>query len=155
MLTSRRDLQGLILKFFWKASKATTEPHFNAIMKEIQQLSNAAHEYLLEKDPKTWKKPIITMYVMDKMHRMQLKGSTWPKYEICPVLRQKINNLKMQQRYWQVLPCRLMQFETRNLGEAYAVNLEKKTCTCRLWERNDYGCVHSLATISYVNGTIE
>ncbi|KAI3511151.1 hypothetical protein L1887_18295 [Cichorium endivia] len=143
---------------FWKASKATTEPHFNAIMKEIQQLSNAAHEFLLEKNPKTWsraffkfgsmcdavengfsetfnsvitearRKPIITMleeirmYVMDRMHRMQLKGSNWPDYEICPVLRQKINNLKVQQR---------------------------------LWEINGYACVHSLATISFVNGTIE
>lgn len=41
------------------------------------------------------------------------------------------------------------------MGEAYAVDLEKKTCTCRLWELNGYGCVHSVASISYLNGTIE
>ncbi|CAH1414796.1 unnamed protein product [Lactuca virosa] len=58
-------------------------------------------------------------------------------------------------RYWQVLPSGLNTFETRNLGESYGVDLEKKTCTCRIWQMNGYGCVHSVATISYVNRDIE
>ncbi|CAH1415673.1 unnamed protein product [Lactuca virosa] len=35
--------------------------------------------------------------------------------------------------------------------ESYAVDLEKKTCTCRVWQLNGYGCVHSVATISFLN----
>jgi len=54
-------------------------------------------------------------------------------------------------RYWHVLPSGLNQFETRNMGEAYAVDLDKKTCSCRLWQLNGYGCVHSVATISFLN----
>ncbi|CAH1453343.1 unnamed protein product [Lactuca virosa] len=66
-----------------------------------------------------------------------------------------INELKIQQRYWQVLPSGLNTFETRNLGEFYGVDLEKKTCTCRIWKLNGYGCVHSVAAISYVNRDVE
>jgi len=43
-------------KLFWKASKSTTEAHFNAAMKEIQMLSPAAHNHVMERDPKTWSK---------------------------------------------------------------------------------------------------
>jgi len=39
-------------KLFWKASKSTTEAHFNAAMKEIQMLSPAAHNHVMERDPK-------------------------------------------------------------------------------------------------------
>ncbi|CAH1430921.1 unnamed protein product [Lactuca virosa] len=58
-------------------------------------------------------------------------------------------------RYRQVLPSGLNTFETRNLGESYGVDLEKKTCTCRIWQLNGYGCVHSVATICYVNRDVE
>ena len=54
-----------------------------------------------------------------------------------------------------MLPSGLNTFETRNLGESYGVDLEKKTCTCRIWQMNGYGCVHSVAAISYVNRDVE
>nr|KAJ0199436.1 hypothetical protein LSAT_V11C600338640 [Lactuca sativa] len=39
---------------FWRASKATTEHSFKVVMKEIETLNPEAHQYLMEKDPKTW-----------------------------------------------------------------------------------------------------
>ncbi|CAI9290866.1 unnamed protein product [Lactuca saligna] len=39
---------------FWRASKATTEHVFKFMMKEIETLNLDAHQYLMEKDPKTW-----------------------------------------------------------------------------------------------------
>ncbi|CAI9285045.1 unnamed protein product [Lactuca saligna] len=39
---------------FWRASKATTEHAFKVVMKEIETLNPEAHQYLMEKDPKTW-----------------------------------------------------------------------------------------------------
>lgn len=104
-------------------------------MKEIELLNPAAHEHLMERDPKTWsraffrfdsmcdavengvsesfnsvivearKKPIITMleeirtYVMERMHKLQMKGCNWPDYQVCPAIRHKINELKIHQRY--------------------------------------------------------
>jgi len=88
-------------KLFWRASKATTEHHFNAAMNEIKLLSPAAHQHLMDRDPKTWsraffqvdracdavengnsesfnatilearKKPIITMFEEIRVYVMQ------------------------------------------------------------------------------------
>ena len=41
-------------RMFWKACKASTEPLFNAAMKEIQVLNPAAYDYLMETNPKSW-----------------------------------------------------------------------------------------------------
>ncbi|KAI3502228.1 hypothetical protein L1887_30260 [Cichorium endivia] len=130
------------------ASKATTKPQFKAVMKEIDHLSPGAYEHLMERDPKTWSR---AFFRLDSMCDAVENGIC----ESFNTIRHKINVLKMQQRYWQVLPSGLLQFETRKLGESYAVDLEKKTCTCRLWQLNKYSCVHSIATITYINGTIE
>ncbi|XP_023755031.2 uncharacterized protein LOC111903502 [Lactuca sativa] len=148
-------------KLFWKACKASTEPLFNSAMKDIQLISPAAYVHLIGRNPKSWKKPIITMledirlYVMQRMCSLRQKGSGWGHLDVCPNIRLALNELKIQQRYWQVLPSGLNTFETRNLGESYGVDLEKKTCSCRIWQMNGYGCVHSVAAISYVNRDVE
>ncbi|XP_023772515.1 uncharacterized protein LOC111921176 [Lactuca sativa] len=59
----------------------------------------------------------------------------------------------MKQRYWQVISCGVMEFETRNLDQSYVVDVQKRECTCRLWKLNEYGCVHSVATLSLLNTT--
>ncbi|CAH1436434.1 unnamed protein product [Lactuca virosa] len=82
---------------------------------------------------------------------LSMKGSSSPDFEPCPSITSLLNQLKKDQRYWQVLPTGLNQFETRNLAESYVVDLDKKTCSCRVWQLNGYGCVHSVATISYLN----
>ncbi|CAI9281057.1 unnamed protein product [Lactuca saligna] len=175
---------------FWRASKATTEHAFKVVMKESETLNPEAHQYLMEKDPKTWsraffqtgrccdaiengfsesfnavivdarKKPIITMleeirlYMMDRIYNMKLKGQQWGNH-ICPEIRDKVNLLKKAQRHYQVLPSGLNQFEVRGAIDAYEVDLERKTCSCRLWQLNGYGCAHSVARISFLNRDVE
>ncbi|CAI9265896.1 unnamed protein product [Lactuca saligna] len=175
---------------FWRASKATTEHAFKVVMKEIETLNPEAHQYLMEKDPKTWsraffqtgrccdvvengfsesfnavivdarKKPIITMleeirlYMMDRIYNMKLKGQQCGNH-ICPEIRDKVNLLKKAQRHYQVLPSGLNQFEVRGAIDAYEVDLERKTCSCRLWQLNGYGCAHSVASISFLNRDVE
>ncbi|CAI9303910.1 unnamed protein product [Lactuca saligna] len=175
---------------FWRASKATTEHAFKVLMKEIETLNPEAHQYLMEKDPKTWsraffqigrccdavengfsesfnavivdarKKPIITMleeirlYMMDRIYNMKLKGQQWGNH-ICPEIRDKVNLLKKAQRHYQVLPSGLNQFEVRGAIDAYEVDLERKTCSCRLWQLNGYGCTHYVASISFLNRDVE
>lgn len=39
------------------------------------------------------------------------------------------------------------------MDEAFTVDVEKKECSCRLWQLNGYGCVHSVATLAYLNLT--
>nr|KAJ0211779.1 hypothetical protein LSAT_V11C400183140 [Lactuca sativa] len=175
---------------FWRASKATTEHAFKVVMKEIETLNPDAHQYLMDKDPKTWsraffqtgrccdvvengfsesfnaiivdarKKPMITMleeirlYMMDRIYNMKLKGQQWGNH-IFPEIRDKVNLLKKAQRHYQVLPSGLNQFEVRGAIDAYEVDLERKTCSCRLWQLNGYGCAHSVASISFLNRDVE
>ncbi|CAI9265507.1 unnamed protein product [Lactuca saligna] len=102
---------------FWRVSKATTEHAFKVVMKEIETLNLDAHQYLMEKDPKTWSRSffqtgrcqeeaIITMseeirfYMMDRIYNMKLKGQQWGNH-ICPEIRDKVNLLKKAQSHYQ------------------------------------------------------
>ncbi|CAH1420674.1 unnamed protein product [Lactuca virosa] len=96
----------------------------------------------------------IRLYVMERQFNLTIKGCSWPDYKPCPVIIILLNQLKRAQRYRQVLPTGLNQFETRNLAESYVVDIDKKTCSCRVWQLNGYGCVHSVATISYLNSDV-
>nr|KAJ0225689.1 hypothetical protein LSAT_V11C100036340 [Lactuca sativa] len=60
-----------------------------------------------------------------------------------------------QNRHYHVLPSGLNQFEVRGATDAYEVDLERKTCSCRLWQLNGYGCAHSIASVSYLNRDVE
>ncbi|KAL7608103.1 hypothetical protein Lser_V15G11245 [Lactuca serriola] len=106
------------------------------------------------------KKPIITMleeirlYMMDIVYTMKLKGQQWGNH-ICLEIRDKVNLLKKAQRHYQVLPTGLNQFEVRGAIDAYEVDLERKTCSCRLWQLNGYGCAHYVASISFLNRDVE
>ena len=103
-------------------------------------------------------KPIITMfeelriYMMEKLFKSKLKK--WSG-DVSPAIRQKLNELKDQQRHWEVLASGMNQFEVRSGSEGFFVDLEKKTCSCRLWELNGYGCVHSVAALCFLNRDVE
>nr|KAJ0207050.1 hypothetical protein LSAT_V11C500241920 [Lactuca sativa] len=163
---------------------------FSLMSDQHKTLNPDAHQYLMEKDPKTLsraffqtgrccdavengfsesfnvvivdarKKPIITMlkemrlYMMDRIYNMKLKGQQWGNH-ICPEIRDKVNLLKKAQRHYQVLPSGLNQFEVRGEIDTYEVHLESKTCSCRLWQLNGYGCAHSIASISFLNRDVE
>ena len=69
--------------------------------------------------------------MMDILYNMKLKGHQW-RNQICPKIRDKVNLLKKIQRRYQILPSGLNQFEVRGATYAYEVDLERKTCSCRL-----------------------
>ncbi|KAL7615668.1 uncharacterized protein LOC111917421 [Lactuca sativa] len=175
---------------FWKACKATIKVDFKVAMKELEVLDPSAHQYLIDKDPKTWsrayfkpgrccddvengmsvsfnvvifdarKNPIITMleelrmYMMDRVFKKKYKGQGWGN-QIFPAIRELVNEIKKSQRHYHVLPSGLNQFEVRGTTDAYEVDHEESTCSCRLWQLNGMGCVHCIATISYMNRDVE
>ncbi|CAI9303710.1 unnamed protein product [Lactuca saligna] len=94
----------------------------------------------------------LRMYMMNKLFTAKLNGwSSDVSYEI----RLKLNELKLNQMFWEVLPSGLNQFETRSRSEAYDVDLDMRTCSCRMLQLNGYGCVHSVSAISYLNKDVE
>ncbi|CAI9286313.1 unnamed protein product [Lactuca saligna] len=104
------------------------------------------------------KKPIITMleelrmYMMNKLFTTKVNG--WSS-DVSPEIRLRLNELRINQRFWEVLSSGLNQFETRSGSEAYDVDLDNRTCSCTMWQVNGYGCVHSMAAISYLNKDVE
>ncbi|XP_023768992.1 uncharacterized protein LOC111917549 [Lactuca sativa] len=105
-------------------------------------------------------KPIITMleelrlYMMERLYNIKVRGQQWGN-QICPEIRERINELKKHMRHFEVLASGLNQFQVRGTTEAFEVDLDRRTCSCRLWKLNGYGCVHSTTCISYLNRDVE
>nr|KAJ0196437.1 hypothetical protein LSAT_V11C700373310 [Lactuca sativa] len=149
---------------FWRASKDITENAFKVVMKEIETLTQMPINISLKKIQKmnglsesfndvivdARKKPIITifeelrLYMMDRLYNMRLKGQKWGNH-ICPEISDKVNFLKKVERHYHV----------RGVIDAYQVDLERKTCSYRLWKLNGYVSTHSIASISYLKRDVE
>lgn len=101
-------------------------------------------------------KPIITMLeairviMMERMHKMRRNCDSWVD-DICPSYRKKLEHNKLQQRYWNVVPGGGSQFEVRKGHDAFVVDEEKRTCTCRMWELSGLPCEHSVAAIYFLH----
>lgn len=54
-------------------------------------------------------------------------------------------------RYWYVSHSQDEVFETRLGIDSYKVDLEARSCTCRLWDLTGIPCVHANATINYIH----
>nr|GEZ40480.1 60S ribosomal protein L34 [Tanacetum cinerariifolium] len=65
-------------------------------------------------------------------------------------IRKKIERLKHSQRYWAVYPCGDNVFEVRKGDDAYGVNIDNRTCACKLWDLSGVPCVHSVAAFSFL-----
>ncbi|XP_023761650.2 uncharacterized protein LOC111910090 [Lactuca sativa] len=106
------------------------------------------------------KNPTITMleelrmYMMERVFNKKCKGLGRGN-QICPTIREIANEIKKGLRHYQVLPSGLNQFEVRGTTDAYELDLEERTCSCRLWQLNGIGCVHSIAAISFMNRDVE
>ncbi|CAI9269971.1 unnamed protein product [Lactuca saligna] len=73
----------------------------------------------------------IGIYVMERLYRQKIKGSSWGDLNICPAIRLKLSKIKQLQRFWRIVPSGYQQFEVRLLDDAYVVDLHKRTCGCR------------------------
>ncbi|CAI9264970.1 unnamed protein product [Lactuca saligna] len=96
----------------------------------------------------------LRMYMMERVFIMKAKGQGWGN-QICPAIRELVNEIKKSQRHYQVLPSGLNQFEVKGTRDAYEVHLERRTCSCSLWQLNGMGCVHFIAAMSYMNRDVE
>ncbi|CAI9278905.1 unnamed protein product [Lactuca saligna] len=65
------------------------------------------------------------------------KGQYWD-VNICPSIRLKLNKLKEQQRFWQVVAYGYMQFDVRLGSDGYVIDLNTGQCGCRAWQLTGY-----------------
>nr|KAJ0202230.1 hypothetical protein LSAT_V11C600305300 [Lactuca sativa] len=60
-----------------------------------------------------------------------------------------MNKFGMDLRNWNVNPGGPYIFEARNGFEGYVVNLQRKVCSCRLWDISGIPCVHAQFAILF------
>nr|KAJ0213175.1 hypothetical protein LSAT_V11C400215600 [Lactuca sativa] len=127
---------------FWKASKETTKVDFKVSMKELEVLDPSAHQYLMDKDPKTWSRAyfqpgrccdVVENGMSESLNvvieeanyhhargvedvydgecvQEEMQGSRMGQ-QICPTIRELVNEIKKSLRHYLVLPSGLNQFE--------------------------------------------
>nr|XP_043615790.1 uncharacterized protein LOC122587689 [Erigeron canadensis] len=101
-------------------------------------------------------KPIITMFetirsiimeMQDVMRRLCLRWKT----DISPSIQNRIEWAKDQQRFWKPFHAGGSHWEVRQLYEAFKVNVDEKTCSCRMWGLSGIPCPHACAVIFKIN----
>ncbi|GJW37893.1 pentatricopeptide repeat-containing protein, partial [Tanacetum coccineum] len=172
----RKQYSGVEFRcLFWAASKATYPGLFNKIMDKIKRANINAYEYLVKKDPKSWSrayfqiginyeavkngfsecfnsvilrvrnKPLITMLeairviVLERMNTMRRLYDTWTE-DICPNIQNRLE---------------LTKDLHRNGSEAFGVDEQRITCTCRLIQLSGLPCPYAIAVIFKLNRRAE
>ncbi|CAH1415624.1 unnamed protein product [Lactuca virosa] len=67
--------------------------------------------------------------------------------DVCPSAIKKMEEFGEDLKFWRVHPSGQNEFEVRNGLESYGVNIEKRSCACRLWDVSGIPCVHAQASI--------
>ncbi|CAI9296245.1 unnamed protein product [Lactuca saligna] len=136
---------------FWKAAKSTVEGEFKNHMDEIRQISPGAYEHLMVREPNTWCMAFFSIGlaceavengIAECFNAVILDARKKPLLTMLEEIR-----LYMMDRFWRVHPSGKNEFEVRNGLESYGVNIEKRSCACRLWDVSGIPCVHAQASI--------
>ncbi|GJW41070.1 pentatricopeptide repeat-containing protein [Tanacetum coccineum] len=121
---------------FWAASKASYLGLFNKIMDKIKRANPNAYQYLLNKDPMTWSRAyfhIGTNFEAVENGFSECFNDVLTD-DICPNIQKRLELIKDQQRFWHVIPVGGNMFEVRNGSQAYSIDEQHRTCSCRMWQ---------------------
>lgn len=58
-------------------------------------------------------------------------------------------------RLWCVFHSQGHVFETRRGCDNYMVDLEGRSCSCKLWDLSGISCVHEIVAINYIKQTTD
>ncbi|KAG8385590.1 hypothetical protein BUALT_Bualt03G0061000 [Buddleja alternifolia] len=84
------------------------------------------------------------------MSRIQMKKEWMLKYAgvVCPNILKKVNKQSEVARNCTARFCGGQEFEVDHLLDKYVVDLDRKTCTCGMYQLNGYPCCHAYAAIA-------
>ncbi|KAK4382855.1 hypothetical protein Sango_2831200 [Sesamum angolense] len=129
-----------------------TRSHFMTACKcdvLVNNLCESFNNYIIDARDK----PIISMFEWIRtrlMTRIQQKREGMMRYtgEICPNVLRKINNQQKLARNCFSRWCGRNEFEVDHFLDKYIVGLDKKTCTCGMFQLCGYPCCHAHAAIA-------
>ncbi|KAG8371286.1 hypothetical protein BUALT_Bualt13G0071700 [Buddleja alternifolia] len=122
----------------------------------VNNLCQSFNNYIL----KARDKPIISMIEWIRtrlMSRIQMKKEGMFKYVgvVCPNILKKINKQSEVARNCTTRFRGGMEFEVDHLLDKYVVDLDRKTCTCGMYQLNRYPCCYAYATIANKRNDVE
>ena len=97
-------------------------------------------------------KAIITMLEeirTNQLERIQIRGQ-WIKsydYPVPPVIKETLDKASSKSSSWRSLWNGEHSYQVSGPPGQFVVNLQDKTCTCRLWQLRGIPCVHAAACI--------
>ncbi|XP_071905621.1 uncharacterized protein [Coffea arabica] len=130
--------RGLALKDrLWRCARASYVNQFKREMELLRQQSELAHQWLADKDPKTWSRShfrvgldcdILVNNMCESFNAVLLKARSLPIIGM------------LQTIYLYQVSC--------PFGEQFVVDMAGKTCSCRKWQLRGIPCGHAVACIN-------
>nr|KAJ0215206.1 hypothetical protein LSAT_V11C300137640 [Lactuca sativa] len=126
-------------KLFWDASMSCVELH-------------GKHQEV---------EPIYIWVLAIRITKNMENKVVWEKYEVCILLNIFVSFFIILTDYTNLsrLGCVFHSqghaFETRRGCDNYMVDLEGRSCSCKLWDLSGISCVHEIVAINYINQTTD
>ncbi|GJZ55921.1 hypothetical protein Tco_0611114 [Tanacetum coccineum] len=73
----------------------------------------------------------MRVIVMERLNTMRQKLEKWTG-DICPNIQKRLELNNDKHRFWHVILAEGNLFEVRNRSEAFRVDKQQRTCTCRM-----------------------
>ena len=92
----------------------------------------------------------IRLKVMGRVEKNMKEVMKNPEDLLCPRIRKKLEENKRQYRFWNCQHNNEKKFEI-SLGDiAYTVDMEARTCSCRMWQLSGILCPHAINAIYFL-----
>ncbi|KAG8377309.1 hypothetical protein BUALT_Bualt08G0019900 [Buddleja alternifolia] len=161
----RRYKTSLLKDLFWRAASSANKHDFEMCMKRIELADPKIDENV--KTTAEWLREIPFQHWCRAYFRTSCKSDILVNnlYEegrdvtyagvVCPNILKKINKQSEVARNCTARFCGGMEFEVDRLLDKYVVDLDRKTCTCGMYQLNGYPCCHAYAAITNKRNDVE
>ncbi|KAG8366979.1 hypothetical protein BUALT_Bualt16G0024700 [Buddleja alternifolia] len=166
----KRYKSSLLKDLFWRAASSANKHDFEMCMKRIEladpkideNVKNAT-EWLREVPFQHWcrayfrtscKSDILVNNLCESFNNYILAARDKPIISMIEWIRTRLMS-RIQMKKEGMLKYAGVEFEVDHLLDKYVVDLDKKTCTCGMYQLNGYPCCHAYAAIANKRNDVE
>ncbi|XP_071695548.1 uncharacterized protein [Rutidosis leptorrhynchoides] len=141
----RKQFSGVEFRnMFWEASKSSYPILFDSTMENIKDANPNAYKHLSDRNLKSW------VIIMERMNVMRRLGEEWVG-DIAPNIQKRLEKIKDQHRFWKAHFAGGFEYEVSHKNEAFKVDEQNRTCSCRMWQLSGIPCQHACYVIFALN----
>ncbi|XP_028086309.1 uncharacterized protein LOC114287232 [Camellia sinensis] len=105
-------------------------------------------------------KPILTLLenirlkLMNKLHKRFEEAASWQSL-VTPNIKKKLEDVVLQSRLCKVTFVGQEEYQVAEGVVSYIVNLQRRSCCCRIWDISGVPCKHATACITHKRINLE